>query len=84
MSGTLRLWWRCTLCRWRIDTFGADHADEGDRTAMGWEVLDHLEVRHGLAVLDVRDAADKFEPAGAARPRKPTVLVPRSPGQTLS
>lgn len=46
---------------------------------MGWEVLDHLEVRDGLQVLDVRAAADKFEPAGAVRPRKRTVLVARRP-----
>lgn len=45
VSSTLRLWWRCTLCGWRVDTFGSDHAGDVDRTAMGWEVLDHLEAK---------------------------------------
>ncbi len=77
VSSTLRLWWRCTLCGWRVDTFGSDQASDVDRTAMGWEVLDHLEAKHCLRIPDARAAAETFEPAGAVRPRKHHVLVAR-------
>lgn len=72
-----RLWWRCTICRWKVDTFGKSHDDRNDRVSLGWEVLDHLQERHGIRVLSVLDALAYFEPAGAVRPRKPRVLVPR-------
>lgn len=81
----LRLWWRCRRCRWRLDTFGISHDNEGDRRALGDEVLDHLAQRHPQqyselwtrGALTLSEVAATFEPAGSARPRKPHVLVPR-------
>lgn len=80
-----RLWWRCRLCRWQIDTFGVSHDDIGDRCALGDEVLGHLETRHPKEAaalwvgnkLDVLNAAALFESAGSVRPRKRHVLVAR-------
>jgi hypothetical protein len=61
---TVRLWWRCTLCGWKVDTIGHRHSDEHDQAAMGWDVLDHLEVKHDRIIERIPDAVALFVPAG--------------------
>jgi hypothetical protein len=73
----LRLWWRCTLCGWRVDTFGVSHDNGAERSALGFDVLDHLETRHRRQMTDLRETASLFEPKGSVRPRKRRVLVQR-------
>lgn len=72
-----RLWWRCSLCRWRVDTFGSSHTSEGDRRSLGNEVLGHLDTKHNLRVENLDAAAELFDAAGTVRPRKRHVLVER-------
>lgn len=62
---------------WRVDTFGLSHDNDAERSALGFEVLDHLQARHGRQMTDVREAASLFEPMGSVRPRKRRVLVQR-------
>lgn len=77
-SRTVRLWWRCSLCRYRLDTFGTSHDDPVDLHRLGWEVLDHLAERHRLTPERVDEAAALFTPAGqTSRVVRKTVIQTR-------
>ena len=74
----IRLWWRCTLCRWKVDTFGYDHTDSADLLALGWDarVLRHLYRKHKLDLGTATATAARFEPAGrTSRCVRKTVIV---------
>lgn len=61
---SVRLWWRCTLCRYRFDTFGGNSGDI-DLHRAAWEALDHLSAAHGLLPDRITDAAELIRPDGA-------------------
>lgn len=61
----VRLWWRCTLCRFRFDTFGLSHDDPEDRTAMADYAMPHVEGRHGFRPETYSEAAAYFFADGA-------------------
>lgn len=73
---TVRLWWRCSLCRYRFDTFGTSH-DEG-RAAMRRDarVLDHLEWKHDLEIHSYDEVEALILNAGStARVVRKSVIV---------
>lgn len=71
---TVRLWWRCSLCRFRLDMFGTNH-DES-RTAMADYAYPHLTSRHGVLPDTYAEAASYFTPDGATtRVVRKTVIV---------
>lgn len=73
---TVRLWWRCTICRRRFDLFGTDHADIHDRRVAGEAALGHLE-SHGVRIDSLDEAVGLLEPAGRARHiNRPQLLRP--------
>lgn len=62
---SVRLWWRCTLCRYRFDTFGGGNSGDIDLHRAAWEALDHLSAAHGLLPDRITDAAELIRPDGA-------------------
>jgi hypothetical protein len=72
-----RLWWRCNVCNWKVDTFGESHKVDAEAMADDCGLM-HLATAHGIQVDRIPDAIAQFRPAGrTTRVVNKTILVKR-------